>query len=463
MSRRLVLAGAALVALIGAGQALHDGSDIFIGSQDRLTLWLALQLLAGGIYLFVAAGELRAPSAGRAFWLILGVAAAMRAIPLASPMFLSSDLFRYIWDGRVQLAGHNPYSFVPADPVLAPLRDHLIYGHVNRAGYAHTIYPPAAQLVFAAVAWLGQTPFAMRAAMVAFEALGLWALVGVLDRLRLPRSRVLLYAWNPLPVWEFAGNGHLDAIVVGLLGVALLSRARGWRGATGLVLGLAVLVKFLPAVLAPAFWRRWDWRMAAAGLGVIVALYACYAGAGWRVLGFLPGYASEEGLATGDGFWLLAGLGQVWALPPAAGAVFLALLAAGLLAALWVLSARPFAPPHDVARDLPAVAAQSGWLIAILLVALSPHYPWYYAWVCVPAVIAPQRSALFLGVASLLFYLDPLHERFIWPALVFVPTLALAILDIRRPLSRAALPHSEPHHGPERRVGTPAGRSEALL
>ncbi len=70
------------------------------------------------------------------------------------------------------------------------------------------------------------------------------------------------------------------------------------------MLGLAILCKLLPAAVFPAFWRRWDWRTLAGTVAVIVALYALYTvGAGWHVLGYLPGYAAEEGLETGSGFF----------------------------------------------------------------------------------------------------------------------------------------------------------------
>src|SRR5262249_54615595 len=74
--------------------------------------------------------------AARALWVVLAVAAVARAIALFAPDTLSDDIYRYIWDGRVQAAGINPYRYVPADPALAFLRDNEIYPHINRADYA---------------------------------------------------------------------------------------------------------------------------------------------------------------------------------------------------------------------------------------------------------------------------------------------------------------------------------------
>ena len=89
----------------------------------------------------VVAARRRAGAAWRfcrraTIWLVLGVAVAMRVMTLVAPPLLSSDIYRYVWDGRVQLAGINPYRYVPDAPDLAFLRDDAVYPHINRADYA---------------------------------------------------------------------------------------------------------------------------------------------------------------------------------------------------------------------------------------------------------------------------------------------------------------------------------------
>ncbi len=436
--------GAALLACTVAGLLL-DVTAVAGGEHVRRVDLLA-GLLAASAALYFAAVRLvlRRAWPRRTAWLVLAVAALLRLLMLCSPPPLSSDVYRYVWDGRVQAAGTNPYRYVPADPALAPLRDAAVYPRINRADYARTIYPPVAQLVFAAVGRLRAGVTGMRLAMVGFEALGVLCMLRLLPLAGLPPERVLLYTWNPLALWSFAGDGHVDALAVGLLGLALLLRARHRDGSAGAAVAAAVLTKFLPLVVAPAFLRGGRaWRPALAGLAVIAAGYGLYAGAGWHVLGFLPSYGQEEGLAGGNGIWLLAGLGALVSLPPLAVPLYLAGVAVALLALSVAILRRP--PPANDAR---ALCRDAGALAALATAAASPHYHWYFAWLALPAVVAPSRALLWLATAPLALVVEPVAgDRFLWPCLVYVPAILLLLADLRRagrpaipPASRARIP-----------------------
>ena len=158
--------------------------------------------------------------------LILGAALAMRIVVLLAPPFLSSDVYRYVWDGRVLAAGINPYRYIPTDPQLAPLRDAEIFPEINRGNYAPTIYPPAAEAIFFAATRFSESITAMKAAMVVFEAIATLLMLSLLAGAGLPATRIIIYAWHPLPLWEFAGSGHIDAAIVAFVALALWSRRR---------------------------------------------------------------------------------------------------------------------------------------------------------------------------------------------------------------------------------------------
>ena len=217
---------------------------------------------------------------------------------------VSTDIFRYVWDGRVQGAGINPYLHLPVDAALSSLRDADIYPHINRADYAPTIYPPTSQIVFYLITRISETTVAMKAAMVAFEGLAVWAILQLLAARGLPRSRILLYAWHPLPLWEFARSGHVDIVAIAFLLLAFLAIERRSPILAGIALGAGVLVKYFPIVAGPALYKRWDWRLPIAFLATIAVLYLPYIGAGAKVLGFLGQYVGEEGFDKGSGIFL---------------------------------------------------------------------------------------------------------------------------------------------------------------
>jgi alpha-1,6-mannosyltransferase len=434
----LAIRGALLLALTACGLLLHQTGARSIGSPLHTNLFVGVLGLAVLVYLETIHFVLRSQQPRQAIWLVLGVAVILRAALFASPVLLSSDIYRYVWDGRVQAHGINPYRYIPADPKLAPLRDRAIYPNINRKSYARTVYPPAAQVVFAIVGRISQTVIAMKLAMLVFEVMAVFCLMRLLSLARLPAERLLIYAWNPVVLWSFACDGHVDAIAVGLLALALLFRAEQRDGTAGAFLAGAVLAKFLPIVVAPAFLRGGSfWKPALAGIAVIVVLYALYMSVGSHVLGFLPSYGSEEGLDNGSGFWLLAGLAHLFTLPACISAIYLSCVAAGLgLLALVLVRRHVAAGPSDIVM----LCRDTGVLAGCAMAALSPHYTWYFAWLALPSVIVPIPAVVWLSAAPVALYLDPLNSRFYWPCIVYLPAAALTIATLWR--RRYALPRA---------------------
>ena len=190
---------------------------------------------------------------------------------------------------------------------------------------------------------------------------------------------------------------------------------------------MAIATKFLPAVVAPVLWRaRAGWRTAAACVGTIVALYAAYCSVGWLVFGDLGGYGLEEGYDSGAGFWLLAGIARLAALPDGAGTVYkaVAVVALASLGAWYAFVRRP--------DDPVSICAAAGVMMAVATCAISPHYPWYFAWLAVPCVLAPTPAVVWLSAAPILMYLDTFGDRFVLPSVVYVPAILLALSGLRR-------------------------------
>ena len=267
--RRLHLCG--LLVLVALAPIPFLG-DLRVRTGAMIALWGAAHLAYLAAVWMVARGTRTSLAS------IVVLAALLRAVFLPTEPTLSEDVYRYLWDGRLVTHGVNPYAFAPDDPELAPLRDPLF----ERMNHAHvpTIYPPAAQLVFASVSAVSQDPRAFKAALLVAETALLLALLALLRARGLPAERILVYAWNPLVVVESYGSAHLDLVLAALLLGSLALLERGRRVPAGIAWALAVTTKYTPLLLAPWLARRRAWTALAAGAVTIVLLYLPFLGAG---------------------------------------------------------------------------------------------------------------------------------------------------------------------------------------
>lgn len=323
--------------------------------------------VAAGVVAFAATRTAGSAPQARALWVIVGIAVALRIALLLFEPLLSTDIYRYIWDGRVQAAGINPYRYVPADPALAMLRDAAIYPHINRADYAVTIYPPVGQIFFFAITRFSENVTALRVGLLAFETVTVVMIVLLLRQLGQPITRLAAYLWHPLPMWEIANSGHVDALMVSLMmvGIWVSLNSRPLQGVVVITLG--ALAKPLAFLALPALWRPWNLRVPFAVIATVALCYLPYLSVGSGVLGFLTtGYLTEES----KDIWLL----ELWRL--AFGThhgdftVYL-IVAAIILVTLALLAAFHRSSAETIIADVSR-------LLLVLLLLLSPQHPWYF-------------------------------------------------------------------------------------
>jgi len=399
------------------------------GASD-IVWFLKLVLIQLIIYFAVVWLSLRTNDSRQILLLGLIFAALFRISILFSPPYLSDDVYRYVWDGRVQSAGINPYRYIPADESLAKLRDDRIYPNINRREYARTIYPPVAEGVFLLITRISESVTWMKAAMVGFEAITVWALIQLLVSFGFARQRVLIYAWHPLVVWEFAGSGHLDAMVIAFIALALLAHRKRRETLTVVLLACATCVKLFPAALFPAFYKRWSWKMPLTFVATIVVAYLPYLSVGPKgALGFLEGYANERGMFSGDQFFLLTVVRHLVNanVPASAYLVFTVAVLGGLF--LWMMLGKQ---SDDVSY------IRNGLIIAsIFMLLLAPHFSWYFCWLILFLCFIPAISVFYLTAASFLLYLTWINDTpdrvVLLKTLIFVPFLILAIFGIWLP------------------------------
>lgn len=190
---------------------------------------------------------------------IFAAAILFRLAVLWTEPTLSEDFYRYLWDGRVQMAGHSPYEYPPGAEELAPLRDQY-YPRINWKQF-RAPYPPAAENIFYLLARISTNIYAFKFGLLCFDFLLLEILRRLIQREQLPAGTLLIYAWHPLPIVEFAGSAHMDIIGISLLFLTIWLIRRSSSVAGGLSLAVAALVKYLPLFSLPWLVRKDGWKM----------------------------------------------------------------------------------------------------------------------------------------------------------------------------------------------------------
>ncbi len=434
----------------------------------------ALLILAGisaGLYLWVAlAGDLRgrpllylaifaalsaimaagwvvlSRSCRRLPWVVLVAALLFRIVAAAGGPAMSDDIYRYVWDGRVQAAGHHPYLHPPDAQELAPLRN-ADWEKINHPSIG-TIYPPLSQLLFRGLAAAGAGVRSFRLALGLLDFGVVLALLLLLNRTGRPPERVLLYAWNPLAVMESSGSGHVEplGIVLLVLSVAWLTTDRQAPGWSAAALAGSIHVKLFSAALLPGHLRRMKLPAVFVLAAVLAALALPFAVGGpvlgeglyhyaerWERNGLVYPALREgaELLDTGTRLKpLVDSLGRdrlyrwIWPRELAKAAV---VMLAGLWI-LWLAFRRGLDPPSE-----------GMWALGGMILLLPTIHPWYILWVLPFAAACASPGWLLLGATVSLAYLGG-EQDIGWPVrmIEYGAPLILIIPEGIRSLSRSA-------------------------
>lgn len=407
---------ATVVPLLGLGLVAALGA---FGWLSGIALPLPRLLLPAAAFLCYGTAGLAVARAGTSLALVWGIAVLARLVLLPLAPELSDDIHRYLWDGHVLAQGVNPYAHPPSDDALAPIRTPW-HGQINHPDVP-TIYPPLAQLLFAAVALTGGGVLGAKILWLCFD-LGCGLLLAriAVRTGRAPAPILVWYLWSPLLVVETAWSAHFDAVglflVAALILVALPAapiarrgdrpgpQARLRRSATGAILAAATLVKLAPAAVLPALVRRRGVAALVAFAVVCVAFYLPFTGVGPTAL--------TEGFRT---------YARHWSANEGAFAVIAALagdpVRARAAAAVLILAVVAYATWRRFAIERALL-----WIIGAGLLLSPTVHPWYTLWVLPMAALRGNRPFLLLGGLAFLGYwgLAPYQATGVWPQPLWV-------------------------------------------
>jgi alpha-1,6-mannosyltransferase len=386
--------------------------------------------VAGVAYLFAIREFFYTPRFPRRAIVIGLVLAALWHLPfLLTPPGSDDDIHRYVWDGRVQRLGYNPYIVVPSDPALGGL--HTLETRTLNNPDLPSPYPPGAELFFRAVTAIHESIFALKVAFVVCDLAIVLVLLDILRSSQQGAHWVLAYAWNPLLATEVAGSGHIDIVGVLLLLVSVAALGRRWRAVAALAFGLAIAVKLLPIVLLPLYWRRVRLRDGALAAVVVGLLYVPFFNHGRIPIGSLGTYV--QSFRFNDP--VFATLERVAAPQLVVGLAVLV----GFLTAIWLRG-------KSVAWSSDAFA----WPMAASLLCAPVVYPWYLLWL-LPFLRSASTLPIIIWTVSIIptyyvWHLRTLGRPWLVPGWIMLleygsVAVAGAIIGFRR-LKRLAVTRS---------------------
>jgi alpha-1,6-mannosyltransferase len=356
----------AVLALLSALALDKDSFPAYLALYFAMSVpWLAAS--------YVAVREIR--SQPRDLFQVLLVAAILRGIFLPAGPVLSDDIFRYVWDGRVQHAGTNPYVYPPDDARLSPVKEEIprIYDGINNKEIP-TIYPPLMQILFYAATSVSTSLVWMKTFFTLLDLALVFVLARLLAALKRPPLRALVYAWSPLPVVEIAGSGHNDVAAVLLLVLALLMFEKDRASGSLLFTVGSGLAKIGGFALLPFFARFFKPRAFWAAALLVVLVWLPYASAGGLAFRGLREYALRW--RGNDSLFHL-----LFVLTGSPGNAKVA--SAAILAALVLLLLRKKTPPVRAAF----------WIFGAILLLAPTMHPWYLLWMA-PRGLPPSGLAL---------------------------------------------------------------------
>lgn len=385
---------------------------------ERFYWWFAAACVLYGVTLWLV-HRASMPRWGLGLAIILGVAVLSRWMMVDTPPTLSDDIYRYRWDGRVQLARLDPYALPPNHPALAFLRDEEFL-HINFP-HQRTVYPFLTQLAFRLGVMWGGTFTSIKLVFILTELITCLALLALLSQSQRSPLWVAAYAWHPLAILEVAGSGHNDALGIALLWVGLAAWQRqGWIWATIAWVG-AFLSKFLSLLILP--W--WAFRKPYRGwIGIFVLLAG------------LPFVLHPPAVTA-----LVESLSAMSHRTTANGLIYLALstishatIASVVIGVVWVACLLWWAKrEHDLLRYC------FGGLILSVMLAPTLH-PWYLLWLLpffcfwrIPALLVLSGTVVFTYTVWPGYLSGGAWTMPTWARMAqYGPVVVLALWELRR-------------------------------
>jgi alpha-1,6-mannosyltransferase len=218
-------------------------------NYDNVILYIINFCLCFGIYSLIFFRNKNSPETSLKEILLISIF--LRVIVIFVNPVTTDDQYRYLWDGRVQSEGVNPYKFSPLE--LTEVQDDVIYPKVSFPEI-RTIYPPVSQIIFfLSNKFFGEQVIGLKFFYLLFEIGILCFLYNSMKLLKINSNYIFLYALSPLIIFEFFINAHIDIVILFFLAGSIYFALKMNMNLSMLFLGFSVLSKVYSIIFLPLF------------------------------------------------------------------------------------------------------------------------------------------------------------------------------------------------------------------
>jgi len=453
----LVWIGLAII-LLGVGVFLKTAAPHFAYDLDLTEMpiveFASVYVALGIVFVAVLPWIIRKTHSDQSkliFLFILFVGVAARIGFIGTPTILEDDYNRYLWDGAVTASGENPYKHSPDeiremrqegdvyDTLIKQSGD--VFDRINFPQFS-TVYPPAAQAVFAITHWIA--PFnldALRFVLFVFEAGCLAFIIAILNHFGRSPLWASIYWWNPLVIKEVSNSAHMEPLLMlpVMASTYLVLKRRLFFASA--MLAIAAGIKVWPAILAIVIWRQLlgDFRKLILNGMLFGVILGC------MVLPIiLAGLSETSGFVAFGGQWQASSAAYLvseWVTNqitpywvddyleiPFISRVLLGLLLIGFIGSICL----------RYAEDPNEMIWRMFLIIAAIYVLAPSHTPWYFIWLAPFLCFYPIRSFMLAGALIPLHYTyfhfasrdmeEIYHYGIVW--LIWLPVWLLLCIEL---------------------------------
>lgn len=163
----------------------------------------------------------------------------------------SDDIYRYIWDGKLQTENINPYQFAPSDSALNHLHSDILPAKVNFPDLKTIYFPFSEWLFYIGYSISGESVWGYKILIFLFEVFTFLFINLILKKLGKQIKYLLIYTLCPLTLIQFSVDAHLDAFGITLLSASIYFYISKMKLPSLILLGISLSIKPVGLLFLP--------------------------------------------------------------------------------------------------------------------------------------------------------------------------------------------------------------------